>query len=66
METLTTIQDAAIQYLHSRSRPNDRRCHRLAVRMVKEWCVKQGWDVESATRAGVDALQVFELERDAR
>lgn len=63
METLTTIQEAAIQYLQSRSRPNDHRCHRKASRMVRDWCAAHGWDQESTGHAVRDMWDVYELQR---
>lgn len=65
METLTTIQEAAINYLHSRSRPNDHRCHRVARRMVKEWCAAHGWNDQDAGQAARDMFDVWQLQRAA-
>lgn len=65
METLTTIQEAALDYLNSRSRPNDRRCHRLAFRMVKEWCAARGWNDQDALQAARDMWDVWQLQRAA-
>ncbi len=66
METLTSIQDAAIDYLNSRSRPNDHRCHRKAWRMVKEWCVARGWSEQDAGQAARDMWDVWQLQRAAQ
>lgn len=65
METLTSIQEAAIVYMHSRSRPNDVRCKRVAFRMVKEWCAAHGWNEHDALQAARDMWDVWQLEKAA-
>jgi hypothetical protein len=65
IETLTQVQEGAIAYLHSRSRPNDRRCHRVASRMVRQFCAARGYSEMEILHCVRDMWDVYELERNA-
>lgn len=64
METLTSTQEAAIAYLHSRTR-KDHRVRRVASRMVREFCEARGYSEMETTLAVRDMWDVYKLEAEA-
>lgn len=65
METLTSIQEAAIAYLHSRTRKNDHRVRRYASRMVREFCEARGYSEMETSQCVRDMWDVYKLEVEA-
>lgn len=65
METLTSIQEAAIVYLHSRTRKNDFRVKRKASRMVREFCEARGYSETEIRHCIRDMWDVYKLEAGA-
>jgi len=63
--TLTSTQEDAIAYLHSRTRKNDFRVKRKATRMVREFCEARGYSETETTAAVRDMWDVYKLEASA-
>jgi hypothetical protein len=65
METLTQVQEAAIEYNLRSKRPNDHRVRRKTGRMVREYCQARGYTPEQTSLCVGDMWDVLALERNA-
>ena len=64
-ETLTQVQEAAVDYNLRTTRPNDRRVRRVTSRMVRQWCEAHGYTEEQVGYCVRDTFDHIALERIA-
>ena len=64
-ETLTQVQEAAVEYNLRTTRPNDRRVRRVTARMIRQWCEAHGYTEEQAGYCVRDTFDHIALERIA-
>ena len=64
-ETLTQVQEAAVEYNLRTTRPNDHRVSRVTARMIREWCKAHGYTDEQAGNCVRDTFDHIALERVA-
>ena len=64
-QTLTQVQESAIEYALRSKRPNSHRTRRKTCRIVRDYCEAQGYTAEQATQCVRDTLDMIALERNA-
>jgi hypothetical protein len=64
-ETLTQVQEAAVEYNLRATRPNDHRVRRVTASMVRQWCEAHGYTEEQAGYCVQDTFDHIALERVA-
>lgn len=64
-ETLTQVQEAAVEYNLRAVRPNDHRLRRVTSRMVRQWCESHGYTAEQTVNCVRDTFDHIALERIA-
>lgn len=64
-QTLTQVQEAAVEYNLRAARPNDFRVVRKTTRIVRSYCEAQGYPVDQVPQLVRDMWDTVELERFA-
>ncbi len=65
-QTLTQVQEEAIAYALASKRPNSHRTFRKTCRIVRDYCLAQGYSEAEATQCVRDTLDTLALERNAQ